>query len=124
MVIRSSSDSGTYLTTSRLRFERSCRVWYRQPPNFRLSGAVHRRIEYNTERPHSSLGYLTPAQLARAHDTKQQFLTSDSNCSSDQNRGGAGQSVYRTSSCVLAASVELLLPIERVNSNRSPDGIV
>ncbi|WP_155688209.1 IS3 family transposase, partial [Burkholderia stagnalis] len=37
------------------------------------------RIEYNTERPHSSLGYLTPAQFARAHDAKQQFLTSDSN---------------------------------------------
>ncbi|WP_152034412.1 integrase core domain-containing protein [Burkholderia contaminans] len=29
------------------------------------------RIEYNTERPHSSLGYLTPAQFARAHDAKQ-----------------------------------------------------
>ena len=38
------------------------------------------RIEYNTERPHSSLGYLTPAQFARAHGAKQQFLTSDSNC--------------------------------------------
>ncbi|HEX7908980.1 MAG TPA: IS3 family transposase [Paraburkholderia sp.] len=36
------------------------------------------RIEYNTERPHSSLGYLTPSQFARAHDAKQQFLTSDS----------------------------------------------
>ncbi|MBR7964502.1 transposase [Burkholderia vietnamiensis] len=24
------------------------------------------RIEYNTERPHSSLSYLTPAQFARA----------------------------------------------------------
>ncbi|OXI43867.1 IS3 family transposase [Burkholderia aenigmatica] len=45
------------------------------------------RIEYNTERPHSSLGYLTPVQFARAHDAKQQFLTSDSNCSSDKNRG-------------------------------------
>ncbi|KVO22198.1 hypothetical protein WJ73_33285 [Burkholderia ubonensis] len=41
------------------------------------------RVEYNTERPHSSLGYLTPAQFAQAHDAKQQFLTSDSNCSSD-----------------------------------------
>ncbi|MDN7445051.1 integrase core domain-containing protein, partial [Burkholderia cepacia] len=41
------------------------------------------RIEYNTERPHSSLGYLTPVQFARAHDAKQQFLTSDSNCSPD-----------------------------------------
>ncbi|MGS1048205.1 integrase core domain-containing protein [Burkholderia glumae] len=41
------------------------------------------RIEYNTERPHSSLGYLTPAQFARAHDAKQRFLTSGSNCSSD-----------------------------------------
>ncbi|WP_233634040.1 integrase core domain-containing protein, partial [Burkholderia cenocepacia] len=41
------------------------------------------RIEYNTERPHSSLGYLTPVQFARAHDAKQQFLTSDSNCGSD-----------------------------------------
>ncbi|KVE20561.1 hypothetical protein WI92_26920 [Burkholderia vietnamiensis] len=41
------------------------------------------RIEYNTERPHSSLSHLTPVQLARAHDAKQHFLTSDSNCSSD-----------------------------------------
>lgn len=38
------------------------------------------RIEYNTERPHSSLGYLTPVQFARAHHAKQQFLTLDSNC--------------------------------------------
>ncbi|AKM41336.1 transposase [Burkholderia contaminans] len=41
------------------------------------------RIEYNTERPHSSLGYLTPVQFALAHDAKQQFLTLDSNCSPD-----------------------------------------
>ncbi|PLZ02829.1 hypothetical protein CY652_07855 [Burkholderia sp. WAC0059] len=41
------------------------------------------RIEYNTERPHSSLGYLTPEQFARAHDATQQFLTSDSNCGPD-----------------------------------------
>lgn len=40
------------------------------------------RIEYNTERPHSSLGYLTPEQFARAHET-QQFLLSDSSCSPD-----------------------------------------
>ncbi|KVZ41250.1 integrase core domain-containing protein [Burkholderia ubonensis] len=40
-------------------------------------------IEYNTERPHSSLGYLTPGQFAQVHDAKLQFLTSDSNCSSD-----------------------------------------
>ncbi|WP_167351622.1 integrase core domain-containing protein [Burkholderia anthina] len=40
-------------------------------------------IEYSTELAHSSLGYLTPAQFARAHDEKQQFLTSDSNCSPD-----------------------------------------
>jgi len=32
------------------------------------------RIEYNTERPHSSLGYLTPVQFARAHDAKQQLF--------------------------------------------------
>ena len=37
------------------------------------------RIEYNTERPHSSLGYLTPAQFAQGHEQKG-FLTSDSNC--------------------------------------------
>jgi len=38
------------------------------------------RIEYNTERPHSSLGYLTPMQFAQGHE--QEFLTSDSNCAS------------------------------------------
>lgn len=27
--------------------------------------------------------YLAPVQFARAHDANQQFLTSDSNCSSD-----------------------------------------
>ncbi|WP_157003259.1 IS3 family transposase [Ralstonia sp. A12] len=37
------------------------------------------RIEYNTERPHSSLGYLTPAQFAQGHKQKE-FLTSDSTC--------------------------------------------
>ena len=41
------------------------------------------RIQYSTELAHSSLGYLTPAQFARAHDEKQQFLTSDFNCSPD-----------------------------------------
>ena len=40
------------------------------------------RIEYNTERPHSSLGYLTPGHFARAHEM-QQFLTADSSCSPD-----------------------------------------
>ncbi|MBT2177104.1 MAG: integrase core domain-containing protein, partial [Pseudomonadota bacterium] len=35
---------------------------------------------YNTERPHSSLGYLTPMQFAQGHE--QEFLTSDSNCAS------------------------------------------
>ena len=25
------------------------------------------RVEYNTERPHSALGYLTPEQFALAH---------------------------------------------------------
>ena len=39
------------------------------------------RIEYNTERPHSSLGYLTPAQFAQAHETKE-LLTADSSCPS------------------------------------------
>ncbi|WP_337688974.1 IS3 family transposase [Mycetohabitans sp. B46] len=37
------------------------------------------RIEYNTERPHSSLGYLAPVQFAQAHEAKE-FLASDSNC--------------------------------------------
>ncbi|OJB29176.1 integrase [Burkholderia ubonensis] len=40
------------------------------------------RNEYNTERPHSSLGYLTPRQFAQAHEAKQ-FLTSDSNSGPD-----------------------------------------
>ncbi|TYZ50826.1 hypothetical protein C2I33_23335, partial [Ralstonia solanacearum] len=31
------------------------------------------RIEYNTERPHSSLGYLTPAQFAQGHEQKEFF---------------------------------------------------
>lgn len=39
------------------------------------------RIEYNTERTHNSLGYLTPVQFAQAHEVKK-FLTSDSNCTS------------------------------------------
>ncbi len=39
------------------------------------------RIEYNTERPHSSLGYLASAQFTQAHAAKE-FLTSDSNCAS------------------------------------------
>jgi putative transposase len=37
------------------------------------------RIEYNTERPPSSLGYLAPVQFAQAHEAKE-FLASDSNC--------------------------------------------
>ncbi len=39
------------------------------------------RIEYNTERPHRSLGYLTPAQFALVYE-KKEFLTSDSTCAS------------------------------------------
>ncbi|MGE8626398.1 integrase core domain-containing protein [Achromobacter denitrificans] len=35
------------------------------------------RVEYNTERPHSALGYLTPKQFAQAH-RQQRFLTLDS----------------------------------------------
>jgi len=35
------------------------------------------RVEYNTERPHSALRYLTPEQFVRAH-RKQRFLTLDS----------------------------------------------
>ncbi len=35
-------------------------------------------IEYNTERPHSSLGYLAPVQFAQAHEARE-LLTSDSN---------------------------------------------
>lgn len=31
------------------------------------------RIEYNTERAHSSSGYLTPVQFAPVHDAKRQF---------------------------------------------------
>lgn len=40
------------------------------------------RYEHNTERPHSSLGYLTPRQFAQAHEAKR-FLTSDSNSGPD-----------------------------------------
>ncbi|WP_407670982.1 integrase core domain-containing protein [Paraburkholderia franconis] len=40
------------------------------------------RNEYNTERPHSSLGYLTPRQFTQAHEAKQ-LLTSDSNSGPD-----------------------------------------
>ncbi|RAR50055.1 putative transposase [Paraburkholderia unamae] len=29
------------------------------------------RIEYNTERPHSSLGYLAPVQFAQAHEARE-----------------------------------------------------
>ncbi|WP_414718661.1 integrase core domain-containing protein [Trinickia sp.] len=39
-------------------------------------------MEYNTERPHSALGYLTPQQFAQAHEVKQ-LLTSDSKAVSD-----------------------------------------
>lgn len=35
------------------------------------------RVEYNTERPHGALGYLTPEQFAQAH-RQQRFLTLDS----------------------------------------------
>ncbi len=35
------------------------------------------RVEYNTDRPHSALGYLTPAQFAQAHQ-KKALLTLDS----------------------------------------------
>jgi putative transposase len=40
------------------------------------------RLEYNTERPHSSLGYLTPGQFAQAHEV-QRFLTAESKSASD-----------------------------------------
>lgn len=35
------------------------------------------RVEYNTERPHSALGYLAPTQFAKAH-RESRFLTPDS----------------------------------------------
>ncbi|MBN3769789.1 integrase core domain-containing protein [Burkholderia sp. Se-20378] len=35
-------------------------------------------IEYNTQRPHCSLAYLTPEQFARVHEVTPQFLTVDS----------------------------------------------
>jgi len=44
------------------------------------------RIEYNAERPHSSLGNLTPeefAHKARAMNENEVSLTADSTCSSD-----------------------------------------
>ncbi|GAB5101117.1 hypothetical protein YK56LOC_68340 [Caballeronia sp. HLA56] len=39
------------------------------------------RIEYNTERPHSSLGYLAPMRFAQAHEAKE-LLASDFNFTS------------------------------------------
>ncbi|CAG9211727.1 integrase core domain-containing protein [Burkholderia vietnamiensis] len=41
-----------------------------------------RRIEYNIKRPHSSLDYLTPVQLAHARDANHQSLAANSNGSS------------------------------------------
>ena len=44
------------------------------------------RVEYNTERPHSSLGQLTPEEFARRSlkaDPKRVFLTADSKAGSD-----------------------------------------
>ncbi|WP_418628577.1 integrase core domain-containing protein [Achromobacter dolens] len=35
------------------------------------------RVEYNTERPHSALGYLTPEQFAQAR-RQQRLFTLDS----------------------------------------------
>jgi len=36
---------------------------------------MHWRIEYNTDRPHSALGYLTPAQYAAASNEALALLT-------------------------------------------------
>lgn len=44
-----------------------------------ISMAQARRIEYNTERPHSSLGNLAPEEFAR--NKLKAFLTADSNAS-------------------------------------------
>lgn len=32
------------------------------------------RVEYNTERPHSALGYLAPEQFARGHQQNEIFI--------------------------------------------------
>ncbi|WP_412771096.1 integrase core domain-containing protein, partial [Ralstonia solanacearum] len=39
------------------------------------------RIEYNTERPHSSLGYMTPVQFAQGHGACQKFRVQGITCS-------------------------------------------
>ncbi|MGH1507339.1 integrase core domain-containing protein [Ralstonia solanacearum] len=57
-----------------LKFEPSARETF-------FRGNLKWRIEYNTERPHSSLGYMTPVQFAQGHEQKE-FLTSDSTCAS------------------------------------------
>ncbi|MFP6560795.1 transposase [Paraburkholderia sp. B3] len=79
------------------RFQDGClnEHWFVSIQNTR-SLIESRRVGHNTERPHSSLGCHTPEQFARAYDAARQFLTSDSSCGPDYNRGRSvrGKRVY------------------------------
>jgi putative transposase len=55
---------------SRARDEFFERVGFESVPDAREKGRWYRR-EYNTVRPHSSLGYLTPKEFSAACDTKE-----------------------------------------------------
>lgn len=68
------------------------------------------RVEYNTERPHSSLGNLTPEEFARNKDRA--FLTADSNASPDQN---GCQVDWSTSSSALAVLQGAVRPATRLH---------
>jgi putative transposase len=58
----------TYIESSNGKFRDECRneqcfLSLRQAQDL----IENWRVEYNTDRPHSALGYLTPAQFVQAH---------------------------------------------------------
>ncbi|KVE06035.1 integrase [Burkholderia anthina] len=65
----------TYIESFNRRFRDECLNEHRFASMRHAKRLIEEwRIEYNTERPRSSLGYLTPVQFALAHDAKQQFF--------------------------------------------------